>query len=105
MEMGNLYPAEENAAAELHFGERVEIAGGGRTRLGCRAQDLWGRKDAFHLPANPGYAFTSHTLHFICSYKHRIMKAGKELEEQVKTGHLEYLSLCLQNCNSNVKLN
>lgn len=37
MEMGNLYPAEETAAVELHFGERVEITGGGKTRLGCRA--------------------------------------------------------------------
>lgn len=40
MEMGNLYPAEENAAAELHYRERVEIVGGGKTRLGCRAQDV-----------------------------------------------------------------
>lgn len=40
MEMGNLYPAEETAAVELHFGEQVEITGGGKTRLGYRAQDL-----------------------------------------------------------------
>lgn len=40
MEMGNLDPAGETAAVELHFGDRVEIIGGGKTRLGCRAQGL-----------------------------------------------------------------
>lgn len=40
MEMGKLYPAEETAAVQLHLGERVGIIGGGKTLLGCRAQEL-----------------------------------------------------------------
>lgn len=59
-------------------------------------------KSGFPLSSKPWLCIY---LHLICSYNQRMVKVGKGFQAQIKTGHSEYLSLYLQNCNPNVKLN